>query len=355
MTKTYQINQTLPEFIVHWYLQNKRDLPWRENKEPYQIWLSEIMLQQTRVKAAIPYYERFLAELPTIGELAFASEEQLYKLWEGLGYYSRARNLQKAAGVIMRGYNGVFPSGYEQILKLPGIGPYTAGAIASICFDAPVPAVDGNVLRVIARIEELAEDISLHVVKKEIREALARIYQKKLNLNYGDFTQGLIELGATVCIPGGKPKCGECPAKSVCKAFQNGTAHEIPLKKLSKTRKRENITVLVLTCKETFAVRKRGEKGLLAGLWEFPNDPGWLTPEQAASLAEDWGAKPKKIINAAEKTHIFTHIEWRMRFYLISCGEQPELFVWANEKELRKIYAIPSAFRLPDFNGAEKV
>ncbi|MCL2035505.1 MAG: A/G-specific adenine glycosylase [Oscillospiraceae bacterium] len=340
------MKRTLPKLVIRWYLQNKRDLPWRENKEPYRVWLSEMMLQQTRVQAVIPYYKRFLAELPTIGALAAANEEQLYKLWQGLGYYSRARNLQKAARVIMTEYDGVFPNAYEQILKLPGVGPYTAGAIASICFDAPVPAVDGNVLRVTARIEGLAVDISQPAVKKEIREALLQIYPKS---GSGDFTQGLMELGATVCVPGGKPKCGECPVKSICKAFQNGATGEIPLKKPAKTRTHESITVFVLVCNEKFAIRKREEKGLLAGLWEFPNNVGILTSEQAISLASSWDVKPEKIAKKADKKHVFTHIEWHMRFYRIPCGEQSARFIWVDEDALRDTYAIPTAFQMPDF------
>lgn len=344
--ETYEINQALPELIVKWYAQNKRDLPWRKNREPYAVWLSEIMLQQTRVEAVKSYYERFLAELPTIGELAAASEEKLYKLWEGLGYYSRARNLQKAADMVMREYGGIFPQEYEQILRLPGIGPYTAGAIASICFDAPVPAVDGNVLRVIARIEGLAEDVSLPAAKKGIAAALARIYPQS---NRGDFTQGLMELGATVCVPGGRPKCEACPVKDICKAFRSGATGEIPLKKPSKARRREDITVLALLHNGKLAIRKRGEGSLLAGLWEFPNYTGKLTRKQAISLAADWGAEPEKIAKAAEKTHIFTHIEWRMQFYLVPCRKRPDPFLWASAGELRETYAIPAAFHLPDF------
>ena len=339
-------NKILPEFIIRWYFQNKRDLPWRENKEPYNVWLSEIMLQQTQVKVAASYYNRFLAELPSIGELAAASEERLYKLWEGLGYYSRARNLQKAANVIMREYGGIFPGDYEQILKLPGIGPYTAGAIASICFDVPVPAVDGNVLRVMARIENLADDISSPGVKKEIRNSLSEIYPKS---NCGEFTQGLIELGATVCMPGNRPKCDECPVKNICKAFQYGTTDIIPFKKPAKKRKHEKITVLALVCNEKFAIRKRDEKGLLAGLWEFPNYPGRLTSEQAISLAADLGVMPERITKTADKKYIFTHIEWDMLFYFINCNAQSSPFIWANEEEMRKIYTIPTAFQAPDF------
>ena len=341
-----EINQRVPELIINWYLRNKRDLPWRENKDPYAVWISEIMLQQTRAETVKPYYKRFLAELPTVWELAAADEEQLNKLWEGLGYYSRVRNLRKAAEVVVREYGGIFPQEYEQILKLPGIGPYTAGAIASICFDVPVPAVDGNVLRVVARIEEIADDVSAPAMKTEIREALARIYPKS---NCGDFTQGLMELGAMLCVPKNKPKCEECPVGDICKAFQNGTVHEIPLKNPAKPRKHEEITVLILGCNGKLAIRKRDETGLLAGLWEYPNCAGWLTPKQALLLAADWGAVPKDMMKSSEKTHIFTHIEWHMRFYLIACDEQPPPFLWVSKQELQEKYAIPAAFQFPDF------
>jgi len=346
--KNNQTDQNLPEIVIKWYSQNKRDLPWRENKEPYHIWLSEIMLQQTRVITAIPYYKRFLLKFPTIAELAAANEDQLYKLWEGLGYYTRARNLWKAANIIMKEYGGIFPGEYEQILKLPGIGLYTAGAIASICFDKPVPAVDGNVLRVMARMKNITGDLSVSVpaMKKAVIEELARIYPKS---NCGDFTQGLIELGATVCVPGDHPKCEECPVKSICNAFLNGTIHAIPLKKSSKTRKHEKITVFVLVCGEKFAIRKREKKGLLSGLWEFPNFAVRMTSKQAISAAADWNVKPEKIVKVAGKKHVFTHIEWDMLFYLIECNEQPASFLWVNGEDLRKTYTIPVAFQFPDF------
>ena len=331
--------------IIRWYLQNKRVLPWRQNREPYRVWLSEIMLQQTRVAAAIPYYERFLAELPTVESLAAASQEQLYKLWEGLGYYSRARNLQKAAQIVVREYGGVFPSSHAEILKLPGIGPYTAGAISSICFDLPVPAVDGNVLRVMARLTGDGRDITHPAVKKEYASLLAGLYPKT---GCGDFTQGLMELGATLCLPGGPPNCKECPVKKICKAFEGGTTAEIPVKKSKKPRRRQAIAVLVLVCEGRLAIRKREARGLLAGLWEFPNQVGEQTPEEALSLAASWGVRPGDILATAQKTHIFTHIEWEMCFRLIPCGHRTPEFVWASEEELRDLYAIPSAFQLPD-------
>ena len=262
--------------LLDWYDANARILPWREQPEPYRVWLSEIMLQQTRVEAVKPYFERFLAALPTIRSLAEAPEDRLMKLWEGLGYYNRARNLQKAARMILERHNGMFPSDFEEILALPGIGEYTAGAISSIAFGRPVPAVDGNVLRVMSRLLESAEDIAQPAVKVNITHALKQIYPEQ---RCGDFTQSLMELGATVCLPNGKPKCRECPLAELCLARLNGKVAELPVKAPKKARKLENRTVLLLFCGNRIAIRRREEKGLLAGLYEFPNREGSLTGE----------------------------------------------------------------------------
>jgi A/G-specific adenine glycosylase len=340
-----KIDKSLPDLIIRWYRKNKRDLPWRENIDPYRVWLSEVMLQQTRVTTVIPYYYRFLAAFPALSSLAAADEERLFKLWEGLGYYSRARNLRKTADIIIREYGGAFPSSYEQILSLPGIGPYTAGAIASICFGEPVPAIDGNVLRVLTRIGAISGDISQASVKKQIREALMQIYPQA---NSGDFNQGLIELGATVCVPNGKPGCERCPVNEICKAYKNNTINQFPQKRPPQKRKQKKMTVLVLQCNQNFAICKRDEKGLLAGLWAFPNCAGWLNVAQARKLAETWGAKPTAVIKNADKTHVFTHIEWKMRFRLILCDEQPPEFKWVSMAELNEMYAMPTAFQLPD-------
>ncbi|MCL2579029.1 MAG: A/G-specific adenine glycosylase [Oscillospiraceae bacterium] len=340
------MNENFAALVTSWYTQNKRDLPWRENREPYRVWLSETMLQQTRVSAAIPYYLRFLAELPTIDALANVSETQLLKLWEGLGYYSRAKNLHKAAGIIIREHGGVFPREYDEILRLPGIGLYTAGAIASICFDLPTPAVDGNVLRVMARVTADRRELSLPAVKKDYTAALAKIYPKT---NPGDLTQGLMELGATVCLPGGSPDCAICPVSGLCKAYADGLTGKIPVAGSKKARRREAITVLILICGEKLAIRRREQSGLLSGMWEFPNQSGLLSADQAFALADGWAAAPARVVKSADKTHIFTHIQWDMRFYLIECRCTPPEFVWANEKELRETYAIPSAFRLSGF------
>lgn len=329
--------------LLPWYEKNARALPWRETREPYHVWLSEIMLQQTRVEAVKQYYIRFLEALPTIAALAAAPDAQLFKLWEGLGYYTRARNLKKAAGIIIEKFGGTFPRDYKDILSLPGIGEYTAGAVASICFDLPTPAVDGNVLRVVTRVTELFVPISTPAVKREITEALAVSYPKE---NCGTFTQSLMELGATVCVPNGTPNCCVCPASTFCKAFQNGTQDALPLRPEKKPRKKECRTVFVLQNEEKIAVRKRPSEGLLAGMWEFPNVLGSLSKDEAASILEKWGLIPSDILQSVQRKHIFTHIEWDMECYYFTVKNTNESFCWVTRDRLFSEIALPSAFRL---------
>ena len=254
--------------------------------------LSEIMLQQTRVEAVKQYYQRFLAALPTVEALAQAPEEQLLKLWEGLGYYNRARNLQQAARQIVTVYGGRFPQTAAELSALPGIGEYTAGAIASICFDQPAPAVDGNVLRVASRLTEDFAPIDKSWVKKGLTAALAACYPQQ---HAGDFTQSLMELGATVCLPNGAPHCQACPLAGVCLARANGSVNLLPQKTPKKPRRQEQRTVLILRCGDTVALQKRPAKGLLAGLWEFPNLLGRLTPQQAVDVAASWQTAPQTL------------------------------------------------------------
>ncbi len=328
-----------------WYRANARVLPWRADTEPYRVWLSEIMLQQTRVEAVTAYYTRFLAALPTVYDLAAADDETLMKLWEGLGYYSRARNLKKAAVMIVNELGGTFPDTYEGILALPGVGLYTAGAIASICFGLPVPAVDGNVLRVYARLTEYPESIDTDAAKKTVRDSLLPLYESG---DPGTLTQSLMELGATVCIPNGAPKCGVCPVKDACAANRNGTWQQYPVRSEKKQRKTVYKTVLLLKCGDRYAIKKRPARGLLAGLWEFPNadapEETSLTPDTAAALAAESGAKPLRLTLQSEYTHIFTHVEWHMRAFLFECGNTPDGFTWATAEELKHTYALPSAF-----------
>jgi len=332
----------LPVLLLPWYEQNKRDLPWRRDREAYHVWLSEIMLQQTRVEAVKGYYARFLAALPTIEALANADPEQLNKLWEGLGYYSRVRNLQKAAKQIMERHNGVFPTAHAAIRELAGIGDYTAGAIGSICFGLPTPAVDGNVLRVCARLTEDHTPIDKPQTKKALTEQLARIYPLG---QCGDFTQALMELGATVCVPNGAPHCERCPLQNICLAHRDGMEAELPVKGAKKPRRQEAMTVFILECEDHYALHKRPETGLLAGLWEFPHVSGTLEAEDALKQLETWGIRPEDVQRSSDKIHIFTHIQWNMRGLYIRCSNRTDGFIWAKEEELDTVYALPTAFR----------
>lgn len=333
----YHTFSQLPALLLPWYKSHRRALPWRQDKEPYHVWLSEIMLQQTRVEAVKGYYSRFLAALPTIRELAEASEETLYKLWEGLGYYSRVRNLQKAARQIMTLYNGYFPTDHEDIRALAGIGDYTAGAVCSICFDLPTPAVDGNVLRVCTRLCADAAPIDKPDTKKRLTEALAAVYPK----NAGDFTQALMELGATVCLPNGAPKCSVCPLAHICLAHKEGTQTSYPVKSKKKPRKVQEMTVLLLHDEDTFALRKRPKAGLLAGLWEFPHLEGTHTVEDVLAHLEAEGVFVSEVEKTVEKTHIFTHVQWNMTGVFLCC--QPGgSYTWDKPEQ----YALPTAFRI---------
>ena len=332
----------LPRRLLPWFYENRRELPWRQDTQPYHVWLSEIMLQQTRVEAVKGYYARFLAALPTVEALAQAPEEQCRKLWEGLGYYTRVRNLQKAARVIMEQHGGVFPETYDAVRALPGVGDYTAGAVCSICFHLPTPAVDGNVVRVLSRYTADGRDFSQSAFRRELTEKLASVYPAHV---CGDFTQALMELGATVCLPNGMPDCDACPLKDLCKARAEGEPLRYPVKKAKKPRRREKHTVLILRCGDGVALRKRGSKGLLADLWEYPNVEGHLTMEQALQLAENWGAKPLSPEKMVQKEHIFTHVEWDLLGVYITCARQAEGFTWVTEEELKILYALPTAFR----------
>ena len=336
-----KVYSLLPEALLPWYEKNKRQLPWREDKEPYHIWLSEIMLQQTRVEAVKGYYARFLEKLPTVEMLANADDELLHKLWEGLGYYSRVRNLKKAAITVMQEYNGKFPTAYSQVRALPGIGEYTAGAICSIAFNQPTPAVDGNVLRVIARLTDDDTPIDLPAHKKQVQQCLAAIYPAPA----GDFTQALMELGATVCGPNRKPECENCPCKDFCMGKKNGSAEQLPVKSPKKKRKTQAMTVFVLNCGDRYALEKRPSKGLLAGLWQFPNTEGKLETPEALEKLEKMGLHPAELHRQVERTHIFTHITWQMRGYYITVKEINGAYTWLTPEEIRLQAALPTAFR----------
>ena len=332
----------LPEALLPWYEMGHRDLPWRHDKEPYHIWVSEIMLQQTRVEAVRGYYARFLDTLPTISALADCDDDLLHKLWEGLGYYNRVRNMKKAAQQIMTEHKGVFPREYAQVRTLPGIGEYTAGAICSIAFNQPTPAVDGNVLRVISRITNDATPIDQPAYKKFVQQQLAWIYPH----NAGDFTQALMELGATICGPNRQPDCENCPCKGFCLGFQRKTAASLPVKLQKNLRKAEQRTVFILFCEGKYALKKRPNRGLLAGLWEFPNVSDKLDTEAAIRAVEGFGLKPRDILMKVERKHIFTHKEWDMCGVYVEVADCGGDFVWHTAEEINAHIPLPTAFRL---------
>ena len=338
--------------LVEWFRRNKRDLPWRHRMDAYRVWISEIMLQQTRVEAVKPYYERFLQELPDIKALAEVPEDRLLKLWEGLGYYNRARNLKYAACQIMEEYGGKFPETYDEIRSLKGIGNYTAGAISSFVYNIPKPAVDGNVLRVVSRITadgtDMAKTAGKGKVEKEIEEVIPRDAA-------GDFNQSLIELGAIVCLPNGEPRCGECPVKDLCLAHIQGREMEFPVKTKAKERRIEKRTLLLFRDEEKIAIRKRPARGLLAGMYEFPNRKGHMGKDEVIRYGKALGLTPVRIRELGPAKHIFSHVEWHMIGYEILVDELEKNMaedmtgreghvIFADIRELQEEYPIPSAF-----------
>ena len=326
--------------LLNWYQAHARDLPWRKTQDGYAVWVSEIMLQQTRVAAVIPYYERFLRELPDVNALANVEDDRLHKLWEGLGYYSRARNLKKAAGEIVSRFGGQIPREYDALLSLSGTGEYTAGAIASIAFGEAVPAVDGNVLRVYARFFGVARDIRDLAFKKEVRAFLLPLVPAE---HPGAFNAALMELGATVCLPNGQPKCGECPVREDCVAYREGRTAELPLLSAKKARKIERKTVFALWLNGGLIGYRRPESGLLAGLWQLPEAAGDLTDAEAAFWLGEHGILPVGELRFYERKHIFTHIEWHMRVCAaeVSADALPEGWIVLDES-----HALPTAFRV---------
>lgn len=335
MTDPIELCTAMAFPLLSWYHDNCRTLPWRSDPTPYHVWVSEIMLQQTRVAAVLGYYARFMEALPTVADLAEINEDTLLKLWQGLGYYTRARNLQKAARKIMEQYNGQFPADYETILSLPGVGDYTAGAIASIAFGQAVPAVDGNVLRVITRVTGDTGDITHPETKKRVRQLLLDTMPRNLP---GTYNQALMELGALVCLPNGAPDCPHCPVRNFCTAFQQDKVREIPVKPVKRPRKVENRTVYLIFYNNLVALRRRPQKGLLARLWEFPNELSTDVPD----FVDKFSVKGSGPVGK----HIFTHREWHMDSLILEAGENdlPNGWVWAGAEELETLYAVPNAF-----------
>ncbi|MBQ8389355.1 MAG: A/G-specific adenine glycosylase [Oscillibacter sp.] len=336
---TENVLKDLAAVLLPWYRENARVLPWRATRDPYPIWVSEIMLQQTRVAAVLGYYARFLTAFPTVEALAAAPEGQLMKLWEGLGYYSRARNLQKAAKLVVE--LGGFPDTYEGLLRLPGVGDYTASAIASAAFGHREAAVDGNVLRVVMRLLDCGADIAEPKVKAAVRAAVQDVMPQGTE-DIRLFNQAMMELGATVCVPNGEPKCESCPARDVCLARKRGTAMALPVKKAKKARRVEEKTVYVLVKEGQVAIRQRGTEGLLAGLWEFPNVPGTLDEGGTPGPLAQWGLTPKQWTKKLAAKHIFTHVEWHMTGYVLEVTGEGHC-LWADGEAVRA-RAVPSAF-----------
>lgn len=332
MLCTFSLTMKLEQLLLAWYQENKRALPWRENKDPYRIWVSEIMLQQTRVEAVRPYYDRFMKALPSITHLANASEDELHKLWEGLGYYSRVRNMHKSATLCCEKYEGKLPNTYEELLSLPGIGPYTAGAIASIAFHQPVCAIDGNVLRVFARILDLHEDIMLKKTQDTIRSCL----ENHLAKDMGEFNQAIMDLGTAICIAKGSVRCNICPLQSVCKAYQNNTVNKLPIRIKKLTRSKEKLSVCIYVCGNQVLLHKRKATGLLANLYEFVLEEGHLSKKDL----------PQSIYLGKYK-HVFTHKDWDMKGFMIECTTpfEKEGYFWANIEDILTIYSIPGAFK----------
>ena len=341
--------------LLGWFRTRARSLPWRDDPRPYYVWISEIMLQQTRVAAVMPYFSRFVAALPDVRALAAADDDALMKLWEGFGYYSRARNLKKAAQVVMEKFGGTIPRSFDELLSLPGVGRYTAGAIASIAYGEALPAVDGNVLRVVARLTASREDVLKEKTKRAVEEALASVMPKEA----GQFNQAMMELGALVCLPR-VPRCGECPLAALCRAHAEGMETELPVKTAKKERRIEPRTVFLIERDGRFAIAKRPKRGLLAELWEFPNLSGEKKRAEVLAFCKNAGLSVQSARRMKAARHIFTHIEWRLVGWHIRLASPPEgvgeerapygasplpPLTWATREELSEIYSIPTAFR----------
>ena len=336
-----KLPKDLAGLLLPWYDGHGRDLPWRRDVTPYRVWVSEIMLQQTRIEAAKDYFLRFMDALPTVADLAAADEQTVLKLWEGLGYYARARNLHRAAKLIVENYGGELPADSKALRALPGIGDYTAGAIASIAFDLPEPAVDGNVLRLCARLTCCPDSVGDQKVKNRFREALRQRYPAE---RCGAFTSALMELGETVCPPG-TPDCGGCPLEKVCAGAQTGHPADWPVMDEKRPRKIQNRTVFILEYAGRVALIQRPDRGLLAGMWELPNVEGDLDETAALCQADAWGCAPEGLAPCGRATHIFTHLEWHMTGWRVQCGAAPDRFIWTTAKERAARYPVPSAFR----------
>lgn len=320
----------ISELLCDWYAENARELPWRIHRTPYSVWVSEIMLQQTKVEAVKPYFHRFMETFPTIADLANADEDLLLKVWEGLGYYSRVKNMQKAAKQCMELYDGELPDTYEKLLSLSGIGPYTAGAIASIAYHQPVCAIDGNVLRVYARLFCVKEDI----LKKTTQDKIHELIKQDMASDMGVMNQAIMDLGASICIPNGNVRCNICPLTSVCKAYETHSVNSLPVRIKKMKRKVLKYTVMIYTCKGYVAIHKRSE-GVLNGLYEFCLLEGHLTKKENPDC-----------MYLGRSKHIFSHMEWHMKGFLKEVDRKIDMdgYKWVKVSELKNVYSIPKAY-----------
>lgn len=347
MLDTFDLS-VIVEPLQSWFDGSARVLPWRSNPKAYYVWVSEIMLQQTRVEAVKPYFERFILELPDVKALAECEEDRLLKLWEGLGYYNRVRNLNMAAKEIMDKYDGELPSDYEELLKLKGIGNYTAGAISSIAYGKPNPAVDGNVLRVISRVCKDDSDIMKQSVRSHMEQILKALMENPAaGVIPAKFNQALMELGACVCVPNGEPHCEECPLREVCESNKDHTQMNYPVKSKGKRRRIEKRTIMIVRDGAMVSLHKRPNTGLLAGLYEIPNVEGHLSQDEVIEFLKNHGMSPIRIRPLADAKHIFSHIEWHMIGYVITIEENYEQdmnWIFVECEDAKEHYAIPSAF-----------
>lgn len=337
-------HSSISSMMLAWYDRNQRDLPWRHTHNPYYIWISEMMLQQTQVKTAIPYYHRFIDACPTVFDLAKIDDEQLIKLWQGLGYYNRVRNMKKTAMIIANTMNGAFPKRPQELIQLPGIGPYSAGAIASIAFQVQTPAIDGNVLRILSRLTMESGDVQDSAIRRRLSEVLSPLLPE---LRCGDFNQSLMDLGATICLANGVPLCHQCPLKNLCLAHLNQATDHIPFVPPKKERMSEAKTVFLIHSNHQWLIRKRAAKGLLAGLWEYPNSDYISTKQEVSTLLTSWGMKVVSITPSSEAIHRFTHREWQMNAYLCEViieNELPPTWKSVTLSEIQSYYSIPTAF-----------
>ena len=350
-TEMYVLEKEEADALLGWYRKNKRSFPWRDTGDPFDVWVSEIMLQQTRTEAVIGYFERFKKQIKDIEALSMIEEGQLLRLWEGLGYYSRARSLRKCALTLTERYGGKIPEDYEALLKLPGIGPYTAGAIMSIGFGRPYAAVDGNVLRVLSRYFALWEDIRLDSVRKSLEGCITDFYEREKIQDPSyikDLSQAFMDLGAMICIPNGQTRCEDCPLHKNCAAFCGSLTDQIPYRSKPKARKIVRRTLFIIRNGDTFLLRKRPDKGLLAGLYEFKGIDERLDRKQVNELLNREGYDPLRVKKLPEAKHVFSHVEWHMDAYEIQIGnwdvplKEDEVLV--DKQELQKL-AIPSAFK----------